>query len=90
MARLPEKRPRHKPVKPIPPPDIWEQLAALQEQPHVPERPANSVTAEEYGAKFGHTDSWGHRRLRDLVAQGKLKTVRWGRQNVYVLVAPLP
>ena len=72
-------------MSPKPKPDftmnsVWDLLAdeiAKAPQP----RPADSVTAEEFAAKTDYSVTQANRKLRDLVAAGRLKAQPYLTEN---------
>jgi len=54
-------------------PDFWAQIEEAREAVKPPERPLGGITAKEYAAKFGITDSVARNELEKLVNRGRLK-----------------
>ena len=65
------------PVKPVPPADLWDRLAAFNV---VYDKPRGAFTVTEYATQFGMNDSATRRRLNALVGEGKIEKVgKWYR-----------
>jgi hypothetical protein len=73
--------------KPVAPPDIWDQLNALEPKLVVMERPANSFTTAEFGERYGVSNraAWG--RLQLMKNKGIVEHVVDGINSYWVIVA---
>jgi hypothetical protein len=71
-------------VKPLAPPDLWEQLDKL-----VPNRvaspPENSFTVEEFSKRKGLSDSHARKVVNDLCRKGHVCRVKFGGKFYYTV-----
>lgn len=73
-------------MKPEPPADLWERLAALES---TKPKPVDSFTVAEYAERFGVATSTAARRIDALIKNGTVREGgRSGNCRFYVMVKP--
>jgi hypothetical protein len=76
-------------VKPVPPPDLWEQIesdmAALAAPAPLPE---GAFRVKELMERFGLTINQANRKLQVLQSAGKMKRFGHGKTSYYMRVTP--